>query len=100
MSSSTAWAHRVQDGTLVTADHHRERWTPDEIEFVVEMTDDERDEDIALALGRSLYAVWALQHRVRTEGVEGVMRRPARRVVATCPTHHIALTPTGACDWC
>lgn len=97
------WAAKVQGTTLVTADAHRERWTRDEVEFVVAMTDGERDEDIALALGRSLYAVWNLQHRVRTLGVAGVLTRDEQaqaREVRLCPTHSIALTAMGACDWC
>lgn len=60
------WAARVESNTLATAEHHREPWTRDEIEFVVTFTDVERDEDIAYALGRSLYAVWAIQHRIRS----------------------------------
>lgn len=99
----TNYSAPVQARTLVTADAHRERWTKDEIEFVVEMTEIERDEDIAIALGRSLYAIWNLQHRVRTVGVEGVLLRlegstaPAPK---TCSIHNLALTATGECDWC
>lgn len=95
---------KAQGRTLVTADHARELWTRDEIEFVVAMTNDERDEDIAIALGRSLYALWAIQYRIRREGVAGVLMRgdaaQTAPVVRTCATHHIALTATGACDWC
>lgn len=100
MNAKQVWAAKVQGETLVTADHANERWTREELEYVVTHTDDERDADIALALGRSLFALWAIQHRLRSEGVEGVMARFAKRVVATCPTHHLALTAMGDCDWC
>lgn len=52
--------HRSQAITLPKADHHNETWTLDELTFMVEFRDD-RDEDIALALGRSLYAVRAMR---------------------------------------
>lgn len=52
--------HRSQAITLPEADHHNESWTLDELTFMVEFAD-ERDEDIALALGRSLYAVRAMR---------------------------------------
>jgi hypothetical protein len=56
---------KAQDRTLVTADAWGEAWTSDEIAFVREMTEKERDEDIAYALGRTLYALWAIQARIR-----------------------------------
>jgi hypothetical protein len=52
--------HRSQAITLPEASHHNESWTLDELTFMVEFADD-RDEDIALALGRSLYAVRAMR---------------------------------------
>ncbi len=92
---------KSQDLTLITADSLGERWTRDDLEFVAEFTDAERDEDLALALGRSLYSLWAIQNRIRNEGVEGVIgRRPRAHVVPVCPTHHIELTALGDCDWC
>jgi len=67
------WAQARQGATLVTADSWGERWTRDDLEFVREFTATERDEDLAYALGRTLYALWAIQHRIVTEGVEGVI---------------------------
>lgn len=96
---------KAQGRTLPLASHHRETWTPDEVEFVLAMTDEERDEDIAVALGRSLYAVWNLQHRLRTGTFDfAEMKRLAQRnavaVVATCPTCHVEVPKTGVCDFC
>ncbi len=56
--------HRSQAITLPEADHHYESWTTAEIEFVETFSDDERDEDIATAIGRSLYAVRSLRTRL------------------------------------
>lgn len=62
-----------QDRTLADASNWGETWTVEDVEFVVEFTDDVKDEELALTLGRSLYAIWALQHRVRHEGFAGVV---------------------------
>lgn len=100
MNTSTL---RAQGNTLITADNAGERWTRDELELVVAFTDDTRDEDIAITLGRSLYAIWAIQHRLRNEGVEGVLERDLRRDAApapTCASHFVVLLPTGDCPIC
>jgi hypothetical protein len=71
------WARRTQGATLVTADAHNAPWDDDDIEFVATFTDDATDEEIAIALGRSLYAIWAIQTRIR-EGAITPRRRDAR----------------------
>lgn len=63
---------QAQGRTLVEATARGERWEVEDLDFVVALTDTERDEDIALALGRTLCSIWAIQHRLRNEGVEGV----------------------------
>lgn len=73
-----AWAERTQGVTLVTATERGERWTRDDLEFVVAMTETERDEDIAVALGRTLFAIWNIQFRLTHEGVEGVVASQER----------------------
>lgn len=103
--STNAWAAAAQGGTLALADHWGEEWTADEVELVAAFTDDVTDEELALTLGRSLYAIWAMQHKLRTTGFDfdaARRRERARAVVAppTCPTHHLALTAMGTCDWC
>lgn len=78
MSASNEWAARIEGATLVTADHHRESWTRDELEFVTTFTNDARDEEIAYALGRSLYAIWAIQYRIRNGEIEFTERTTPR----------------------
>lgn len=102
-NTTTTWAARKQGETLVTAEAHRERWTREDVELVAQFTDVDDDVTLAETVGRSLYAIWSIQHRIRHEGVAGVLAtfdKPQARVVATCPTHHIALTALGECDWC
>lgn len=105
-TASADWAHRVQSETLLHAEAYGEPWTPDELELVLAFTDDATDEELAITLGRSLYAIWAIQHRARVGDVDlDAARRQAARKARqatppTCPTHHIALTATGDCDWC
>lgn len=96
------WYARQQGATLLEAEHRGEPWSADEIETVITFTDVDTDAEIALALGRTMAAVWNIQHRLRTEGAPAVRASYANpaRPVATCPTHHIALTATGDCDWC
>lgn len=96
------WYARNQEATLVVADAHREPWTPEDVDFVIEMTDDATDVEIALSLGRTLHAVADLQWRVRREGVEAVRAGYAPRVrsdaarVAAAPTYDFVTTfPVG-----
>lgn len=101
--SDTAWYDRVQANTKAQADAHRLPWDGDSIEMVIAFTDDSTDEDIALAMGRTLKSIQDIQWRVRHEGVNAVRAAYApnvERVVRTCDTHHLALTASGDCDWC
>jgi hypothetical protein len=72
-TASALWARRTQDRTLVTAHAKGERWERDDLELVSMFTDTVTDELLALVLGRSLFALWAIQHRMRSEGFEAVM---------------------------
>lgn len=67
------WTARNETVTLANATNAYDAWTYDDVNFVVAFTDDTTDVDLALALGRSLFAIWAIQHRVRTEGAAGVL---------------------------
>lgn len=76
---------QVQGRTLATATSHRERWTVEDLDFVVAFTEEVRDEELALTLGRSLASIWNIQFRIRHEGVEGVrddVRRAQARVAS------------------
>jgi hypothetical protein len=55
------WAHRVEAETLKTADNHRETWDLDDLEFVAAFRDETNDEELAVTLGRSLYAVQSIK---------------------------------------
>ncbi len=77
-----AWYERVQGATSNLAVHSGEAWDAEEIETVIAFTDDVTDEEIALALGRTLAAVWNIQNRIRHEGVDPVRAAYAKRAVA------------------
>jgi hypothetical protein len=97
------WYERTQGATKACAESNGLPWDASDVETVIAFTDIDTDEDIALALGRTLAAVWNIQHRMRTEGVTALREAYAPRVerdVTTCATHHIALRANGECDWC
>lgn len=68
--------HRSQANTLPTATSLHATWTTAELEFVAAFGDTERDEDIALALNRSLYAIRA----IRTHLDERLASAPRTRI--------------------
>lgn len=65
--------HRSQAIALEVAVRHHDHWTTKDLEFVQAFSDD-RDEDIAIALGRSLYAIRGIRG-VLTERMERAQRR-------------------------
>ena len=97
------WYDRTQGATKTLAEANGLPWDSEDIETVITFTDEVTDEELALTLGRTLSALWAIQHRLRTEGVDPVRAAyapAAQRVVPTCDVHHLALTASGECDWC
>lgn len=99
----TAWYERTQGATKAEADANGLPWDGESVDTVIAFTDEVTDEELALTLGRTLSAVWAIQHRMRTEGVVALRAAYApiaERVVPTCDAHHIALAANGTCDWC
>lgn len=88
-TTTSRWYEQTQGRTLNEATSHRERWTTDDLEFVVAFTEESSDEELALTLGRSLASIWNIQYRIRSEGVEGVRadvaRAMARRAAAARP---------------
>lgn len=91
MTTST-WYEQNQNATLVVADAHREPWTPDDLDFVVAMTDTESDTDIALALGRTLHAITDIQYRIRHDGIEAVRAGYAPRAMSDAARRDAAPT--------
>ena len=97
--TTNTWAAETQSTTLITADHYREPWSREELEFVREFTEVDTDEDLAVALGRSLYAIWNIQHRMRNgETVDMIYRRPReRRATTTCMSCFTEVSFAGTC---
>ena len=99
----TKWYERTQAATKAVAEANGLPWDSESVDMVIAFTDEVTDEDIAYTLGRTLKSIQDIQYRVRHEGVVAVRSAYAPNVapvVRTCPTHHIALTATGDCDWC
>lgn len=99
-TATTRWYHATQGATLVTADHHRERWTREDLDLVVAFGDDATNEELAVTCGRTLASIVNIKHRLTYEGVEGVwatMSAPPPPPV--CSDHFVALLPSGDCPF-
>lgn len=70
--------HRSQAITLPVATSYRATWTIAELEFVAEFERD-RDEDIALALNRTLYAVRGIRAVLSDRRAKAIERRTSAR---------------------
>jgi hypothetical protein len=55
------WDQKVEQRTLVTADNHRELWDDDDLAFVAAFRDDATNEELAVTLGRSLFAITSIK---------------------------------------
>ena len=55
------WQANVESRTLITADNHREIWDIEDLEFVAAFRETESDESLAIALGRSYFAITAIK---------------------------------------
>lgn len=78
--SNDVWTERTQATTLANADRWGEVWTTQDLEFV-EAFASLPDAEVAIALGRTLFAIQTIKHAIRAGRVsagEGVARR--RRV--------------------
>lgn len=96
---------KSQGRTLPVATHHYEAWSPSEVELVLAFTDEATDEEIAITLGRSLYAVWNLQHRLKVGAFDfAAMRDIARRSATTtrpqCGVCFTEIPTAGTCGVC
>lgn len=101
-TTPATWATRVQSDTVSYATENGAPWERDDLMFVAEMTGVETDEDIAYATGRTLYAIWAITHRIRRMGLdaviacEGVARSNEATRRANAPTYDFVTTfPVG-----
>lgn len=73
--------HRSQAVTLPVATKHRAMWTNADLDFVLAF-ENERDEDIALALGRSLYAIRGIRSVIDDRRAKRRAINPAKRELA------------------
>jgi hypothetical protein len=86
------WYDRVQGATSNLATNHKNPWESGDVEFVLQFTDEVRDEDIAIALGRTLASITSITHLVRTKGHDAVRASYARPVVREAPTFDFVTT--------
>lgn len=78
MTTTTAtWYDRTQGETLVTADAWGEPWTRSDLEIVQAFTNEVTDAELATTLGRSLAAIWSIQHRIANGEID--LTRATRR---------------------
>jgi hypothetical protein len=75
--SSNASTVRAQAASLATAVRHGEGYTSADLELITAFTDDVTDRELAVALGRSVYAIQAIQAAIREGKPVGSTRKPA-----------------------
>lgn len=76
--TANTWAAEVEQRTLATADNHRETWDVEDLEFVAAFANSASNEELAVTLGRSLYAIQSIKNVID----ERVRREVAKRNVA------------------
>jgi hypothetical protein len=84
--------HRSQVATLAEADAWGEMWTTEDLDFVRAFAN-ERDEDLAKALGRTLYAVRAARQ------IDAKRDERRARTVSGAHLPSATLTITSYADW-
>lgn len=75
----TEWTNRTQRATLATATRNGEGWTSADLAFVTAFAPDTTDADIALALGRTLYAIQTIRHAIDAGRATGSTRTTTTR---------------------
>lgn len=73
----TEWTRRTQDATRASATRTGEGWTTQELEFVTTFAGDTTDAELALSLGRTLYAIQSIRHAIEAGKVTGSTRARA-----------------------
>lgn len=98
MSNKNAAMAARQQRTLPYASSYGQPWESDDVAMVAEFAGTVDVEELALALGRTAYAVENVRQALR-EGrlVGGGHGRTKPAPVATCTCHGLQLLPTGAC---
>lgn len=63
--ASDTWTLSHQQATLFSASNWGEGWTSRDIDFVIAFQDSASDTELALALGRTLFAVQSIKNAIR-----------------------------------
>lgn len=63
--ANDAWTIKTQNATTITAINHREGWTNEELEFVVAFGGTVSDAELAITMGRTLFAIQTIRHAIR-----------------------------------
>ncbi len=70
------WTARTQAVTIANASKHGEGWTSADLEFVTAFSDDVTNEELALSLGRTLFAIASIKQAIAEGTAKGSDRRP------------------------
>lgn len=71
----SVWQAKVEANTLATAKNHRSTWTSDDLEFVAAFRDEATDEELAIALGRSYFAIASIKRELDERMTKSVEER-------------------------
>lgn len=71
-----AWTRRTQTLTARNAVKHGEGWTSADLEFVSAFAPEASDAELALTLGRTLFAIQAIKHAIAAGTARGSDRKP------------------------
>lgn len=71
-----AWTARTQAITAAAARKHGEGWTLADLEFVSAFAGEVTDAELAVALGRTLFAIQAIKHAIANGTAKGSDRTP------------------------
>lgn len=74
----TEWTRRTQSATRQTATRNGEGWTSADLEFVTAFAGTTTDADLAMAMGRTLYAIQTVRHAIAAGRTMGSDRAPRR----------------------
>lgn len=70
----TEWTRRTQSATRQTATRNGEGWTSADLEFVTTFAGEATDAELALAMGRTLYAIQTMRHAIAAGRAVGSTR--------------------------
>ena len=74
----TDWTRRTQETTRVGATRNGDGWTTQDLAFVTAFAPTTTDADIAIALGRTLFAIQTIRHAIDAGKAIGSTRTAPR----------------------